>query len=507
MTMQATKSQRIDGIGVAETDSAANDNHVAEWFGDNELAINFIALFWTLPYLKQQKFVYKSGRRYQLFLAGRGAGKTYALIVKAIFLALMNPECPGAVFGRTLKNDIKLKLYPMFQQIVAHIFHVTGIQIVESFDSAAWVTTLINGAQIYWLPYGKLDQLEKNRGLDLAWAVLDEIEHAQVDPAYAFDVIDDAVRNPRARILQIAIGTTPKGLRGCVARFLKETTAKNPDFFVITATSYDNPHLNHSEIKKRERARSKRMVDQEIYAVVLRPANVVFREFSKKTHLCRWKPRGFLARGSIWGVGVDWGTTKGHVVFVEMQSDGTWIVFDEIRFDSVSRPDFRDQLHKRCLMWMKELGCGPFIMGTDRAILDENDLLRQRWWKQKPRGGIHSCGSTTEQEVLRGVGYIQYMLQPGDGSRPKLFFADRLTPALDTETRGLLGAMANYRYLERTIDGTRVTTNEPLKDEINDDQIDALRYLVVVSRKTKQCHGGKVLGCLNVREDGYSLAA
>lgn len=500
-------SPRIDRIHVADSPESANDNTIAKWSGDNELAINFLALFWTLPYPKQERFVKGSNRRYQLFLAGRGAGKTYALIVKAIFLALMNPGCPGAVFGRTLKNDIKLKLWPMFQQLCARILRTTGINIVESHESNAFVTTLINGAQIFWLPYGKLDQLEKNRGLDLAWAVLDEIEHAQVDAGYAFDVIDDAIRNPAARVMQLAIGTTPKGLRGTVARFLKETTAKNPDFFVVHATSYDNPHVDQEGIAKRERARSRRMVDQEIKAIVLRPQNVVFREFSKKRHVCAWTARGFRERGSVWGIGVDWGTTKGHCVFVEMQSDGNWIVFDEMRMDNVSRPDFRNELHKRTLKWIALLGSHPYIYGTDRAVPDENELLRRRWIRQKPSGGIISCSSQTEQEVLRGVGYIQYMLEPGDGSKPRLWFASSLTPNLDTETRGILGAFANYRYIERTIDDMRITTNEPLKDGINDDQIDALRYLVVVSRMTKKCHGGKVLACLNVREEGYQQAA
>lgn len=485
----------------------ANDNEVAVWDASGNLRIDWRKLFWgKKAYLKQMRFIFGSKRRYQMFLAGRGAGKTYALIVKALWLALMNPGCAGAIFGRTLKNDVRLKLYPLFQAIIAQIAKATGLQLVASFDSSAWITTLINGAQIYWLPYGKLDSLEKNRGLDLAWAVLDEIEHSQVDPSYAFDVIDDAVRNPRAVLLQVAVGTTPKGLRGVVAKFLKAKENKSRDHFLIHATSYDNPHLSQEEIVKREKARSKRLAEQEIKAIVLRPSNVVFREFSKPRHSVDWHWRGFKQRQSLWGVGIDWGTTKGHVVFVEFTRTGRWIIFDEMRFDNVSRIEFRNKLNRRIEFWSETFGVEPHTIASDRAITDENALLRRRW-RKKVTGVIGSCSSQTEQEIIRGVGYIQYMLEPADDSPFRLAFAKRLDPSLDTEKRGVLGAFLNYRYVERTIDGVKVVTNQPWKDEINDDQIDALRYLVVVSRRDKTVHGGTVLPCIVVPEEGYELAA
>lgn len=457
-------------------------------------------IFWERKHRKQLKFVFGSARRYQLFLGGRGAGKSWALLLKALILSMANPNADGAVFGRTLTKDVAAKLFPLFMAHCATFKRKTGIQLVQGHDKASWITTMRNGARIHWLSYGRIDQLEKNRGYDLAWAVLDEAENAQVDPAYAMVVIDDAVRSPAATHFELAIATTPNGLRGAVGVFLRAQSNGSEDHFVVHATSMDNPFLDQEQIAKRRRGRSTRLAKQEIDAIVLRPANVVMAEFKKRKHVVPYT----VHEGLLWVVGIDWGTTKGHIVAAQVDDHGRWTVFAEDRVDQVTRPQFRQRVEKFIAKWWERIGDPPHLIAADRAISEENAWLRSRFGSHC-LGGVTTCESLQEQAVLRGIGYIQFMLDPADGSPLRLQFSDDLTQSLDSGELGIVGAMTGYRYRTILVDGVAQPTNSPMKDQIHDDPIDSLRYAVTMSRLIPELHGGGPLPC--VETGSYRLAA
>lgn len=465
-----------------------------------EARVDFERIFWTRKHRKQLKFIFGSRRRYQLFLGGRGCGKTWALMLKALVLALQNPGADGAIFGRTLNKDIGAKLFPMFFAHLATFRRATGINLVSSHDKGSWITTLRNGARIHWLSYGRVDALEKNRGYDLAWAVMDETENSQVDPAYAMLVIDDAIRAPSGTVFQLACATTPNGLRGAVGAFLKAQSDGSEDHYVVHATSRDNPFVDPVELEKRRRGRSTRLAAQELDAVVLRPSHVVMAEFSTKRHIRPYT----VQEGLLWVVGIDWGTSKGHIVAAQVDDRGTWTVFDEDRVMAVTRPQFRRRVETFIERWWRKIGDAPHFIGADRAVTEENTWLRGRYGAHC-RGGIATCESLTDQAVTRGIGYMQFMLDPADGSAPRLYFADSLTMAMDPDQVGMIGSMQAYRYKTMMVDGVAQVTNSPLKDQVHDDQIDSLRYPITMSRLIPELHGGAPLPC--VETSSYRMAA
>lgn len=474
---------------------------VSVWLEDGTVEVDFEAIFWgDVDYPEQKDFVFGSDSRYQLFLGGRGCGKTWALMLKALWLAILNPGLEGAVFGRTLTKDIATKLWKNFAAHMATFKRATGITLLQSHDKASWTTTLRNGSVIHWLSYGRIDQLEQSRGGDYAWAVMDESENSQVDPGYAMETIDDAIRAPGAIAQILAVATTPNGLRGAVGKFVRAQSRGDEDYFTVHATSYNNPHVDPEQIAKRERGRSTRQAAQELRAVVLRPANVVLREFTKGRH---FKPYT-VVEGRLWVVGIDWGTTKGHMVAAQVTDKGVWWVFDEKRTDNMTRPQFRQAVNEFIEKNWKRIGSPPHFIGADRAVKSENDWLRGRY-AAHCTGGIGLCDSREEQKVLTGVGYMQYMLDPADKSGVRLFFSDELTQTLDPDTSGIIGGVMQYRYREIMVDGVKQVTNSPLKDMVNDDPVDSLRYPITMSRLIPELHGGDVLPC--VRADSYILAA
>lgn len=467
-----------------------------------EARVDFIRIFWPKHvHPAQVRFVFGSRRRYQLFLGGRGAGKTWALMLKALVLSMMNPGADGAIFGRTLTKDVAAKLWPVFSQHCAAFKRATGINLIQSHDKASWVTTMRNGARIHWLSYGRIDQLEKNRGYDLAWAVMDESENAQVDPAYAMVVIDDAIRSPAGQVFQLAVATTPNGMRGAVGVFLRAQASGSADHYVVHAKAADNPFVDQTELAKRYRGRSARLAAQELDAIVLRPSHVVMAEFKRLTHVIPYT----VQEGLLWVVGVDWGLSKGHLCAAQVDDKGVWVVFAEDRVDNVTAPQFRQRTERFIEKWWRVIGDSPYHIAADRARSEENQWLRGRFSAVVGKGGIATCESLAEQSVLRGVGYMQYMLDPADRSYRRLFFSDELTTSLDPDTVGMVGAMQQYRYKTILVDGVQQVTNSPLKDKVHDDQIDSLRYPITMSRLIPELHGGAPLPC--VETHSYRMAA
>jgi hypothetical protein len=459
------------------------------------LAADFVSIFWPVLYLAQIRFVVGSDRRYQLFLGGRGTGKTWALMLKALFLALLNPNCPGAVFGRTVK-EIEHKLRPMFFQHVETFRRATGINLVVHHNKGDQTTTLITGGLIYWLSYGREDALANDRGYDLAWAVMDEIEHSQVNAAYAFGVVNFAIRHPLARVQQLAVATTPDGLRGVTADFVKAQRNNSPDHYVCRSTVYDNPYTSEDEKAKLKASCSKRLWKQEGLGVVLMPSGVVFAEYDETAHLIPWKWDPRLP----YVMGIDWGTSNAYWMQAQVLPDemrigdrvlpaGSWVVARERKVEDVSRAQWRRMVEEA----VDEAGGPPACMVGDRAVKKENGWLRGAF-AAMTEYGIKTCDSRDEQSVIHGVEAVRSMLDPADGTAPRLYLSQELDPTLSIDGRGLRGALINYRYVRRrTDDGDLVTTNKPNKDDINDHQVDGLRMAVIKTAKVAELHGGDVL--------------
>ena len=462
--------------------------------GLDRLLADFVSIFWPLVYAAQVAFVCGSERRHQLFLGGRGTGKTWALMLKALYLALINPACPGAVFGRTQK-EITHKLFPMFLAHCETFRRATGVNLVRNHNKGDQTTTLINGSVIFWLSYGREDALASDRGYDLAWAVMDEIEHSQVDSSYAFGVVNFAIRHPLAKVQQLAVATTPDGLRGVTSEFLKAQRSGSADHFVCTATINDNPYTSEEEKAKLKASCSRRLWKQEGLGIVLMPTGVVFSEYDEATHLIPWKWDPRLP----YVVGIDWGTSHAYWCLIQVCSEryhrgrlelpaGSWVVAREQKVEDVSRVQFRGLIERA----IRAVGYAPSCMVADRAVKGENMWLRGAF-AEMCEYGVKTCSSSEEQDVLAGVEAVRSMLDPEEGL-PTLYFSRELDPTLSIEGRCLRGAMINYRYEKRrTPDGELVVTNRPSKDNINDHQVDGLRMPIVMTAKIPQLHGGDVL--------------
>ncbi len=452
-------------------------------------------------YPAQAAFVNASSRVNQIFLGGRGTGKTYALCLKALYLALRNGgrmvagsvhHTPGALMGRTAK-EIDDKLEPIFLGHVAKFKQATGINLIKGYSGKHSRYTLVNGAQIYKISYGRADSLRKARGYTFAWACVDEIEHAEVYSKSAFEVISACLRHPYAQEQVFAIATTPDGLRGVTAHFAKMIRREHPDYYAQTATVFDNPFVDDVFRDRLRDGCSARMWKQEGLGQILRPSEVVFTAYDTTRHLVdmEWEDGWPIV------VGIDWGESHGYVCSIQVDArTGTWYVMSEFKMEDGSRPEFRRIVSKM----IASLPRDPYMIAADRAVRSENNWLRGTY-SDKTEGGVRTVKSRDMQRVSWGVGAMSFMLDPGAGRSPRLYFSTGLSQSLERAGRGIRGAMINYRYRrQRGHDGEYTVTNVPESNTPNTHPVDALRYAVTCGAFDEFLHGGAPLSYAVVHE-------
>ena len=445
-------------------------------------------------YPAQAKFVNGSNRVNQLFLGGRGTGKSHALCLKALWLALRNGgqmvgetihHTPGALMGRTAK-EIEDKLEPIFLEHVARFKEVTGINLIKSYSGKHARYTLVNGSQIYKISYGRADSLRKARGYTFAWACIDEIEHAEVYSKSAFEVISACLRHPLAKEQVLAVATTPDGLRGVTAHFAKMLRQGHADYYAQTATVFDNPFVDDTFRDRLRDGCSARMWKQEGLGQILRPSEVIFTAYDTTKHLVTidWDPSWPIV------VGVDWGESHGYICALQVDHrTGTWYVMKEEKMEDGSRPEFRRVVERM----LKSLPRDPYMIAADRAVRSENNWLRGTW-SDRTEGGVRTVKSRDMQRVGWGIGAMSYMLDPGEGRAPRLYFSDALSQSLERAGRGIRGAMINYRYRrQRGPDGEYTVTNVPEANTPNTHPVDALRYAITCGAFDELLHGGAPL--------------
>ena len=441
------------------------------------------------PYRKQAEFL-TSRARNRFFLAGRGAGKSWALTLDALVQALANPGVPGALLGRT-ERDLKKNLLPFMRNHLQALQDATGFNWIKRYSADDQAIYLHNGSTIYWQGYERLDKL---RGQNLGWVNADEICWSEADELTVYETLVSCIRVPCPRP-SFAVASSPNGLRGVTKLFRDRQLEASPGFYVARATSYDNPYLDRAVVESWKAAMSVRRYEQEILALALRPVSAVYGEFREVRHLQPWSHRHHPE--AKWVVGVDWGLNRAVAVAIQVTPAGRWVVCDELVRKPESRGHFRADLQQ----WIEQLMPGqvPFLISADRAVPEENVWLRQVYGSRRCQ--VLSLTSKHDQYVRSGIAMVQDMLAPVQGD-PRLVFADRLPRTFSGDVAGILPSMAAYRY---QVDRDGNPTDTPAKDNTHDHAVDALRYAVVAGSRFKELHGGRLPGRHGLGPDGVTI--
>lgn len=466
--------------------------------------VDLASIFGFDRYAKQRQFL-ASRRRNCLFVGGRGTGKSHALGISALICALQNPGAPGLLLSRSY-NELHAVLLERFWVAVRLFKAATGVDVVASHNKSLQVIHLINGASIYLRSWDRVDRV---RSYDVAWICLDEIEHGQADPIYAYQTIGACLRHPAAEVPQFRLATTPNGLAGVCGHFLTKQRAERDiphhdrRHHVTRATVFDNPYVDDDYREQLRGSMSPAQWRQEGLGLIVAPAEKAYVSWDESRHVVPWT----WQRGLPWIHCVDWGESHFYQCQIQVAPDQSplnpygyiWVVAWEQKLEDIGPMDAREAVADALALRGIDRGDGqfaPVILAADRALPEQNRWVRSRW---RGRVKVVDCWSRNDQEVRRGMTMVDFMLDPPDvlddplgGPKPALLYvSDELSADISNRPgMGLRGAMVNLRR-RRTRDGQLL--DEVERNTLASHPTDALRYGVVCSKAIPRLHGGQVL--------------
>ena len=179
--------------------------------------------------LPAQKELVKSESRLVAFVGGFGSGKTRGAVYKSIVLGLKNAPCLGVFVEPTytMVRDVAVR---SFQEILDEMglpyhFHRTDhiMRVADTFD----------------ILFRSGDQPERMVGINAAWGVIDEpaLQSEEVPK-----VLLSRLRDPRAKLYQLALTGTPEGFNWFY------DWCHKPETHLIRAKTTDNPFLPPSYV-------------------------------------------------------------------------------------------------------------------------------------------------------------------------------------------------------------------------------------------------------------------
>lgn len=194
-----------------------------------------------------------------MFMAGRGAGKTYKGAAWAAMKAeVESPGLAGALIAPTFQAVREVMVEGAGSGIIAQL----GDRIVNYNRSTFEITTR-SGSRIYMRSADRPDSI---RGLNLNWAWCDEIG-AWTRPEAWHEGLMPALRIGDRP--QVMVTTTPRRVR-LVRELYKRYTECDDTIVLGTATTFDNPHL--SDLAKEELLRlygGTQIGEQELYGKLI----------------------------------------------------------------------------------------------------------------------------------------------------------------------------------------------------------------------------------------------
>jgi PBSX family phage terminase large subunit len=372
---------------------------------------------------RQRDFVFAK-ERFVAYVGGIGSGKTFAGAVKALLEAVRYPGTTGLILAPT---------YPMVRDVVLEtVYKVTPRTLIKRYLETKHTMYLVNGSKILFRSADKPDKL---RGLNLAWAWLDEAAYME---RRIWDVVIGRLRDKRGS-RRAWLTTTPRGKNWIWEIFVKD---KSDSYAVIHATTYDNVYLPTDYIRALEEKYTGEFREQELLGRFVTFEGLVYKEFDELKHVIDVLPERSRLKTVV--AGVDWGYTNPAVILVVgIDGDGRYYVLEEFYERNKLVGDIVQTAKELKEKWNIEIFyCDP----SEPAFIAE---FR--------KAGLVAVGANND--VMAGIAQVKALL-----TQNRLF--------LHRSCRNTIEEMGMYRWEERK--GTMLDT--PRKE--HDHAMDALRYAI-----------------------------
>jgi PBSX family phage terminase large subunit len=362
--------------------------------------------------------------RYPAFIGGVGSGKTMGGCLKAVL------ECKPGSYGAIIAPT-----YPMLRDVAQATF--LSILDTHNLRYEHWKTDgiiTVNGALVY-LRSG--DNPERLRGLNLAWAYIDEAALAR---EAVWNIVLGRLRHGESR--KAWITTTPAGFNWVYRRWQEK---QREGYEIIHASTRENKYLPTGYIDDLVASYTSEYAKQEIDGEFVAFEGLVYSEFRQQVHVTNDEIPDTWERIR----GVDYGYTNPFVcLWGALDSDGRLYIYDE---HYMSRRLIRE--HASAIM-ERESRAYRFTVAD---------------WDAQENAEMSACGISTvraRKDIISGLQKVKARLAVQPDGRPRLYIHERCV--------NTLRELSMYRW-----DTGRTGTERETPVKELDHAMDALRYMVM----------------------------
>jgi len=270
------------------------------------------------PTIPQWQYIY-SKAQFPAFVAGFGAGKTEAAILRCIFGLLENPKCNRGFYEPTY-DLIRMIAWPRFEATL------TELGLPYKLTKSPQNQIEIEGFGTIF--FRSMDNATRIIGYEHADADIDELDTLKRDDAaYVWRQILSRNRQhkPNGQHNTIGVTTTPEGFR-----FVYETWKRDPKngYEIIQAPTYSNPHLPEGYVKSLQDVYPANLLDAYLEGrFVNLISGTVYSSYDRTAH----NSQEAIKEGEPLFIGCDFNVTQqAATVYVQREGGAVWHAVDEL---------------------------------------------------------------------------------------------------------------------------------------------------------------------------------
>ena len=269
------------------------------------------------PTVPQYKYM-MTDARFPAFVAGFGAGKTEAAILRSITGVLANPGVNRGFYGPTY-DLIRVIAWPRFEQILTDLDVPYKLQKtpLNQIDIEGYGTVM----------FRSMENPNRIVGYEHADADIDELDTLKRDDAaHVWRQVMARNRQKKASGFNtIGVTTTPEGFKFVYEQWRKEA---RPGYEIIQAPTRSNPHLPDGYIDSLQTAYPEHLLQAYLEGrFVNLTSGTVYTGYNR--HACASDEE--IREGEPLYVGCDFNVTKqAATIYVQRDGGRTWHAVDEL---------------------------------------------------------------------------------------------------------------------------------------------------------------------------------
>jgi PBSX family phage terminase large subunit len=381
-----------------------------------------------------QKEIARDKHRFRVVNCGRRFGKTVLACEEMIGVAIARGDRRIAYYAPTRDDARDI----MWQMLTKRCEPITTYKNDSRLELK--IRTQDKGESLITL-YGweSVQERGKGRGLANDFIVLDEVSQYR-----NFWVGWDEVLSPTLidRAGSSLFISTPKGFNHFYD--LYNLQEKNTDYKSFHFTSYDNPYLPVSELKREKETKPDDVFEQEFLGNFKKNRGLVYKEFLREKHISDEEPKNIV--DTI--LGIDFGYTNPACILpIKIDNDNNFWIKEEW----YKSRQTTEQIAEQALLY-KSTKCYPDPAEPDRiAILNKHGL---------------NCREVSK-DIVAGVDRVRELFKQG-----------RIH--IHPDCKNLIWELETYRYPDKKPEKNE--GEKPVKE--NDHALDALRYALYTNQPT-----------------------